>query len=112
MCSDCVPPKLTARACSAVRTTLLLGCCAVKEHPAVWVWNLKVRERAFFAPKRSRITLSQIRRAARYFAISSNNSLCALKKNESRGAKSSTSRPRRRHHSTYSIPSRTVNANS
>ena len=35
-----------------------------------------------------------MRRAARYLAISSKKSMCALKKNESRGAKSSTSSPR------------------
>ena len=37
-----------------------------------------------------------MRRAARYLAISSKKSRCALKKNESRGAKSSTSSPRSR----------------
>jgi hypothetical protein len=53
-----------------------------------------------------------MRRAARYFAISSKKSLCALKKNEKRGAKSSIARPRRNAHSTYSIPSRSVKASS
>ena len=38
---------------------------------------------------------AQMRRAARSLAISSKKSLCELKKNESRGAKSSTFRPRR-----------------
>ena len=37
-----------------------------------------------------------MRRAARYLAISSKKSLCALKKKERRGAKSSTSSPRRK----------------
>jgi hypothetical protein len=37
---------------------------------------------------------AQMRRAARSLAISSKKSICALKKNDSRGAKSSTSRPR------------------
>jgi hypothetical protein len=35
-----------------------------------------------------------MRRAARYLAISSKKSICALKKNDSRGAKLSMSRPR------------------
>ena len=58
------------------------------------------------------IVVYQMRRAARYLAISSKKSLCALKKNESRGANSSTSIPRACAHSTYSIPSRNVNASS
>ena len=61
--------------------------------PAVWVWKRISHERGFFAPYRSRSSRAQIRRAARNFAISSKKSMCALKKNESRGAKSSTSRP-------------------
>ena len=44
--------------------------------------------------KRSRITSAQSLRAARNLAISSKKSLCELKKNEMRGAKSSTSSPR------------------
>lgn len=42
------------------------------------------------------ITVYQSRRAARYFAISSKKSLCALKKKESLGAKSSICMPRSR----------------
>ena len=64
------------------------------------------------APNRSRITRAQILRAARYFAISSKKSLCALKKNEMRGTKSSTSSPASTPHCTYSMPSRSVNASS
>ena len=33
--SDCVPPSTAASAWSATRTTLLYGCCAVSETPAV-----------------------------------------------------------------------------
>ena len=47
-----------------------------------------------------------------YFASSSKKSLCALKKNEIRGTKSSTSRPASTPHWTYSIPLRSVNASS
>ena len=55
---------------------------------------------------------AQMRRAARNFAISSKKSLCTSKKNERRGAKSSTSRPRAMPRSTYSKPLRSVNASS
>ncbi len=53
-----------------------------------------------------------MRRAARYFAISSKKSLWALKKNDMRGTKSSTSSPASTPHCTYSMPSRSVNASS
>ena len=36
-CSDCVPPSTAASACSATRTMLLSGCCAVSVLPAVCV---------------------------------------------------------------------------
>jgi hypothetical protein len=49
---------------------------------------------AFFARNRSRITVAQMRRAARSLAISSKKSLWMAKKKESRGANSSTSSPR------------------
>ena len=84
--SELVPPSTAASACSAVRTTLLYGCCAVSETPAVCVWKRSFHERSSFAPKRSRITSAQILRAARNLAISSKKSLCELKKKEIRGA--------------------------
>ena len=34
MCSDCVPPSTAASACTATRTTLLSGCCAVQRDAA------------------------------------------------------------------------------
>ena len=82
VCSELVPPSTAASACSAVRTTLLYGCCAVSDTPAVWVWKRSFHERSSFAPKRSRITSAQSLRAARNLAISSKKSLCELKKNE------------------------------
>ena len=84
----------------------------MSEQPAVCVWNRSIQERGSFAPKRSRIVFAQMRRAARNLAISSKKSLCALKKNESRGANSSTSRPASTPYCTYSMPSRSVNASS
>ena len=53
------------------------------------LWARLTRDRLGIANPRA-----QIRRAARYFAISSKKSRCALKKKDRRGAKSSTSRPR------------------
>jgi hypothetical protein len=58
------------------------------------VWKRISHERGFLAPKVSRSSRAQMRRAARYLAISSKKSIWALKKNDRRGAKSSTSRPR------------------
>ena len=60
---------------------LLSGCCAVSETPAVCVWKRISHERGFFAPNVSFSSRAQMRRAARYFAISSKKSICALKKN-------------------------------
>ena len=94
VCSDCVPPSTPASASIAVRATLLSGCWAVSETPAVCVWKRISHDFGFFAPKVSLSSRAQIRRAARYLAISSKKSMCALKKNDSRGAKSSTSIPR------------------
>ena len=34
-----MPPSTADSAWSAVRTTLLYGCCAVSETPAVWLWK-------------------------------------------------------------------------
>ena len=112
MCSDCVPPSTAASASIAVRIRFTSGCCAVSDTPAVCVWKRISNERGSFAPYFSRICVAQIRRAARYFAISSKKSRCALKKNESRGANASTSSPRSRHASTYAKPSASVNASS
>ena len=39
VCSELVPPSTAASASTAVRTTLLSGCWAVSDTPAVWVWN-------------------------------------------------------------------------
>ena len=95
-----------------MRTTLLYGCCAVSDTPAVCAWKRSCHDRGFLAPNRSRITRAQMRRAARNLAISSKKSLCALKKNEIRGANASTSRPASMPYCTYSMPSRSVNASS
>ena len=62
-CRRAPPPS----AWTVTRATLLSGCCAVSEQPAVCVWKRSIHERGFFAPNRSRITCAQMRRAARSF---------------------------------------------
>ena len=57
----------------------------------------------FLAPNSSRMTRAQIRRAARNFATSSSRVVRATKKNDSRGAKSSTSSPAACAARTYSL---------
>ena len=47
VCSELVPPSTADSACSAVRTTLLYGCCAVSETPAVWLWKRSFHDRSF-----------------------------------------------------------------
>ena len=84
----------------------------MSEQPAVCVWKRHIQERGSFAPKRSFIVFAQMRRAARNLAISSKKSLCELKKNERRGANSSTVSPASMPYFTYSMPSRSVNASS
>ncbi len=110
--SEFEPPSTPDSACNAVRTTLLYGCCAVSDTPAVCVWNRNFQLRSSFAPNRSRISRAQMRRAARYLAISSKKSLCALKKNDMRGANTSTASPAATPQFTYSMPSASVNASS
>ena len=112
VCSDWVPPSTAERACRATRTMLLWGCCAVREQPAVCACVRSIQERGSLAPNRSRITFAQMRRAARNLAISSKKSEWALKKNESLGAKVSTSSPASTQACTYPIPSASVKASS
>ena len=106
------PPRTADSAWIVVRTTLLSTDCAVRLEPAVCTWNRHKSERAFDAPKRSRMIVAHIRRATRNLATSSKSSDQAAKKKLSRPAKSSTSRPRSTAASTYAIPSASVNASS
>jgi hypothetical protein len=50
VCRLLVPPRTAASASTAVRTTLLSGCCAVSETPAVWVWKRSHCALSVFAP--------------------------------------------------------------
>ena len=94
VCRLWAPPRTAARAWIVVRTTLLSTDWAVRLDPAVWTWNRHTIERGSVAPKRSCMIVAHIRRAARNLATSSKSSDQAAKKNDSRPAKSSTSRPR------------------
>ncbi len=112
MCNEFVPPSTAASASTAVRVTLLSGCCAVSDTPAVWVWNRSHCARGSVAPYTSRIHRAQMRRAARNFAISSKKSMCASKKKLRPGANLFTSMPRDNPSSTYPNPSARVYASS
>ena len=57
VCSDCVPPQTAAKPCSATRTMLFSGCCAVSVTPPVCVWKRSIIAFGFVAPKRSRMML-------------------------------------------------------
>jgi hypothetical protein len=50
VCSELVPPSTAARASTAVRTTLLYGCWAVSDTPAVCVWNRSQSAFSLVAP--------------------------------------------------------------
>ena len=89
---------------------LFSGCCAVSVAPPVWVWNRSIIDRSSCAPKRSRMIDAQMRRAARNFAISSKKCMWHAKKNDRRGATSSTCRPASSAACTYAMPSANVNA--
>ena len=72
---------------------LFWGCWAVSVAPPVCVWNRSIRLLGSFAPNRSAMIVAHIRRAARNLAISSKKFMWHAKKNETRGAKPSTSSP-------------------
>ena len=74
------------------------------------MWNRSIIDFGSLAPKSSRISRAQIRRAARNFATSSSRVVRATKKNDSRGAKSSTASPAASAARTYSTPLARVNA--
>ena len=93
VCSDWVPPRTAASAWTVTRTRLSSGCCAVSWTPAVWVWKRSISDRGSVAPNCSFISRAQIRRAARNLATSSSRVVRDTKKNDSRGAMSSTASP-------------------
>ena len=91
--SDWVCPCVAAIASIVVRTTLLKTSCAASDQPEVWQWTRSISDFSSFGAKRSFISFAQRRRAARSFATSMKKFMPMPKKNETRGAKASTSRP-------------------
>ena len=112
VCRDWHPPSTAASACTATRTMLFSGCCAVSMLPAVCAWNRSASARGSRARNRSCMIRAHSRRAARNLATSSSRSLCALKKNDSCGANASTVRPASSAACTYAMPFASVKATS
>src|SRR2546426_12542125 len=95
-----------------VRTMLLRGCCHVRDAPEFCACVLNNNDLGSLTLYLSFNTRAQIRRAARNLATSSKKSIPQLKKNERRGAKTSTFNPASIPRSTYANPSAHVNASS
>ncbi len=87
-------------------------CWAVSWTPAVWVWKRSICDFGSLALNSSRMILAHMRRAARNLATSSRRVVRATKKNDSRGANSSTARPLASAAATYSFALASVNATS
>ena len=94
VCSDWVPPATAANPWSATRMMFTSGCWAWSVTPPVWVWKRIVCERSLGGAEALAHDPAHIRRTARNLAISWKTLLWQLKKKASRGANSSTSRPR------------------
>ena len=107
VCSDWVWPMAAAMASTQVRTTLLKGSWAVRLQPEVWQWVRRAIDLGSWGSNRF-ISVAHSSRAARSLAISMKKPMPTAKKNDSRGAKSSTSRPALTPVRTYSRPSARV----
>ena len=108
VCSDCVPPCVAASASMAVRVTLLNGSWAVRLQPLVWQWVRSASDLASLGANSVLISLAHSRRAARSFATSMKKFMPMPKKNDSRGANASMSRPASTPARAYSTPSASV----
>ena len=80
--------------------------------PEVWQWVRSISERGFEGEKCFSSSSAHSSRAARSLATSMKKFMPMPKKNESRGAKASTSSPPRIAARTYSMPSARVKASS
>src|SRR5262249_35853850 len=107
VCSDWVWPCVAAIASIVVRITLLKTSCAVSDQPEVWQCVLSDSERGSFGPK-GLMSLAQSRRAARILATSMKKFMPMAQKNDSLGAKRSTSSPADSPARKYSTPSASV----
>ncbi len=107
VCSDWVWPCVAAIASTHVRVTLLKTSWAVSDQPEVCEWVRSDSDLAFFGSK-FLTSLAHSSRAARSLAISMKKFMPIAQKNESRGAKASTSSPASRPARRYSTPSASV----
>ena len=92
VCSDWVWPCVAAIASMVVRITLLKTSCAVSDQPEVWQCVRSDSERGSFGLN-CVSSLAHNSRAARILATSMKKFMPIAQKNDSRGAKRSTSRP-------------------
>ena len=111
MCRLWVCPWVEAIASMQVRTTLLKTSCAVSDQPEVWLWVRSESDLGLVAPW-SLTRRAQSRRAARILATSMKKFMPIAQKNDSRGAKASTSSPTALPARRYSTPSARVYASS
>src|SRR5690349_8334758 len=111
VCSDWVWPCVAAIASTQVRTTLLNTSWAVSDQPEVWQWVRRLSDLGLVDPA-SRTSRAHSSRAARSFATSMKKFMPMPKKNDSRGANASMSRPAARPARMYSTPSARVYASS
>ena len=107
VCSDWVWPCVAAIASIVVRITLLKTSCAVSDQPEVWQCVRSDSERGSFGLN-GFSSFAQSSRAARILATSMKKFMPIAQKNDSRGAKRSTSRPAARPARRYSTPSASV----
>ncbi len=107
VCRLWVWPCVDAIASMQVRTTLLKTSCAVSDQPEVWQWVRRDSDLGLLAPW-SFTSRAQSSRAARSFATSMKKFIPVAQKNDSRGAKASTSRPTAFPARMYSTPSARV----
>ena len=107
VCSDWVWPCVAAIASMQVRVTLLKTSCAVKDQPDVWQWVRSGRDLSDFGSK-PLTSRAHSRRAARSLATSMKKFMPIAQKNDSRGAKASTSSPAFTPARRYSTPSASV----
>ena len=74
-CIVCIPPRAAANISTEVLTTLFIDCWAVSDEPAVKAKIRSFSEAASLGSYFSWISLAQVLRAARNFAISGRNSI-------------------------------------
>ena len=108
VCSDWVWPWVAAIASTQVRVTLLKTSCAVRLQPEVWQWVRSDSDLGFLRIELLHELAPTAAAPARSLATSMKKFMPIAQKNESRGAKASTSSPASMPARTYSTPSARV----